>query len=90
MSNHRELTELVGDGTTETVDAQVKKGESEQHGQVRRDGTKKVIVAEVKPGEILEPGGVEGIKLAVDPCTAKAERSDVAGTVAGDAEPRAD
>jgi len=90
MSNHRELTELVGDGTTETVDAQVKKGESEQHGQVRWDGTNKVVVAQVKLAEILERGVVERIKLAVDPCTAKAERSDVAGTVAGDAEPRVD
>jgi len=62
---------------------------SEQLGQVRRDGTNKIVVTEVKRGEILERGGVEGIKLAVDPCTGKAERSDLAGTFAGDAKPGA-
>ena len=69
--------------------AQVQKGESEQHGQVYRDGTSEVVAAEVKPDEILERGRVEGIKLTVDPCTGKPERSDVAGIVAGDAKPGA-
>lgn len=80
---------MVGDGTTEAVAAQIHKSESEQHGQVRRDGTNKVVVAEVKPGEFPERGGVEGIKVAVDPCTGKFERGDVPGNVAADAEPGA-
>jgi hypothetical protein len=89
LGNPRELTELVGDGTSETVAAQIQKGESDQHGHVCRDGTNEVVVAEVKPGEVLELGGAEGIKRAVDPRTGKAERSNVASTVAGDSEPGA-
>ena len=77
---------MVGDGTSETVAAQVQRGEIEQHEQVYRDGTSEVVTAEVKLGEILERGRVEGIKLAADPCTGKLERSDVAGSAAGDAE----
>jgi hypothetical protein len=87
--NPRELTELVGDGTSETVAAQIQKGESDQHGHVCRDGTNEVVAAEIKPGEVLERDGVEGVKLAVDPCSGKAERSNVAGPVARDAEPGA-